>query len=272
MPGSILQSVISENVYDAYWEFSPRFITDPESWANSSTGIFTVPSHPFTTGDIMYVSLRLNQPYEGFPFRIGKYYAIVISSTELKHASTKENALNGISLNIPGNLWTVPTDGVLNGIGNTPDCGYNYFNLVESYKPDTWLSSSRSTDAFDISTNVRIQWTHTPQSLTTKQGGSYALATPTFGSFFGVAYWREGLGIGGLPGDNISFQPPVGSTGTLRFEIMNREISFWAKLAGESFERLYTTTQLPESLDPLYFHANFGIKNMSATNCTITYL
>ena len=271
MPGSILQSVISGNVYDAYWEFSPRFITDPEIWANSSTGIFTAPSHPFTTGDIMYVSLRGNN---GFPLRIGKYYAIVISSTELKHASTKENALNGISLNIPGNLWTVPTQpqGVYNGIGNTPDCGYNYFDLVESYKPDTWLSSSRSTDAFDISTNVRIQWTHTPQSLTTKQGGSYALATPTFGSFFGVAYWREGLGIGGLPGGNISFQPPVGSTGTLRFEIMNREISFWAKLAGESFQRLYTTTQLPESFDPLYFHANFGIKNMSATNCTITYL
>ena len=191
----------------------------------------------------------------------------------MKHASTKENALNGISLNIPENLWaTVPSaGGVYNGIGNTPDCGYNYFDLVESYKPATWLSSSRSTDAFDISTNVRIQWTHTPQSLTTKQGGSYALATPTFSSFLGVAYWREGLAVGGFTG-NTSFHPPIGSTGTLRIEIMNREISFWAKLAGESFQQLYTTTQLPESLDPLYFHANFGLKNMSATNCTITYL
>ena len=270
MPGSILQSVTSENLYNAFWDFSPQGLTNHETWANSSTGIFTVPSHPFTTGDVMYVSLRNNTTDIPFPLRMGKYYAIVISSTELKHASTKENALNGISLNIPGNLWTYAFVG--NGIGNTPDCGYNYFNYADSYKPSTWFSSSRSSDTFDISTNVRIQWTHTAQSLTTKRGGSYALATPTFDSFLGVAFWRDGLGVGGINGGDMSFDPPVGSTGTFRFEIMNRKISLWVKLIDESFQQLYTSTPILESLDPLYFHANFGLKNMSATNCTITYL
>lgn len=269
MPGSILQSVISENLYNAFWDFSPEGLTNHESWANSSTGIFTVPSHPFTTGDVMYVSLRGQTPYANV-LRMGKYYAIVISSTQLKHASTKENALAGISLNIPGDLWTEAVVG--NGIGNTPDCGYNYFDNVDSYDPDTWISSSRSSDAFDISTNVRIQWTHTTQSLTTSRGGTYALATPTFGSFLGVTFWREGVGVGGFTGGNVSFHPPIGSTRTFRFEIMDRKISLWVKLTDESFQQLYTTIPLPEGLDPFYFYANFGLKNMSATDCTITYL
>ena len=55
MPGSLLQSTNLGNTYNTFWEFTQT--TLDTSWANSSTGIFTVPAspaHPFTTGDVMY--------------------------------------------------------------------------------------------------------------------------------------------------------------------------------------------------------------------------
>ena len=255
MPGSILQSVNLGNAYNTFWDFMKVY---DSSWANSSTGIFTVASHPFTTGDVMYVSLRNSS---GQLLTSGKYYAIVISSTELKYASTKENALAEISLNIPGNLWAGAP--LANGIGNTPECGYNYFTIPLSYNPTTWISSSRSSDAFDISKNVRIEVTHNLKL----RGASYALATPTFNSLFGMTFWREGL---------ISFPAFAGRTssdltGTLRFEIINRQISMSAKLTDTTFVTLWTSTQISPSSSPFYFYANFGLNNMSATDCTITY-
>jgi hypothetical protein len=269
MPGSLLQSINLGNTYDTFWEYTQTDLST--SWANSSTGIFTVPAtpaHPFVTGDVMYVRLFSSTGGAvGGQLTAGKYYAIVISSTQLKYASTRENALAGISLNIPANLWAI-TSQRTNGIGNTPDCGYNFFRGNTAFKPDEWLASSRSSNDFDVSTNVRIEVTHNQK----RRGASYALATPTFSSCFGLTFWalNSASGLAFFPGDNVSLNEAY--TGTVRFEIINRRVSMLGQLTSGSFVTIYTSSELSASSAPFYFYANFGLNSMSATDCTITYL
>lgn len=262
MPGSLLQSTNLGTAYDTFWDFT-QFSLDA-SWADSSTGIFTVPAspaHPFATGDVMYVRLFSST---GASLINGKYYAIVLSSTQLKYASTRENALAGISLNIPANLWA-GTSLRTNGIGNTPDCGYNFFQVTTAFNPNTWLASSRSSDAFDVSTNVRIEVKHNQM----RRGASYALATNNFTTCFGLTPWL-GDRWGFLPTNSSFFN--AGLNGIIRFEIINRRVSMLGGLANGTFVTIYTSSELPTSSAPFYFYANFGLNSMSAADCTITYL
>ena len=264
MPGSLLQSVNLDSTYTTHWEYTQ--VGPDRSWANSSTGIMTVPAtpaHPFVTGDVMYVRFLSN-----FTTSIteGKYYAIVVSSTQLKYASTKENALNNISLSIPATIVapSIGTNG--SGIGNTPACGYNFTSFLTAHNPNTWLASSRSADAFDVSKNVRIEVT----IQKTKGGSSLALATPNFSSCFGLAFTRTNDVIGWFPGDAASYN--INFTGTFRFEIEDRRVSMKVKLVNNSFVTLYTSSQLSPNSAPFYFYANFGLVGTSAADCTITYL
>ena len=264
MPGSLLQSVNLDSTYTTHWEYTQ--VGPDRSWANSSTGIMTVPAtpaHPFVTGDVMYVRFLSN-----FTTSIteGKYYAIVVSSTQLKYASTKENALNNISLSIPATIVapSIGTNG--SGIGNTPACGYNFTSFLTAHNPNTWLASSRSADAFDVSKNVRIEVT----IQKTKGGSSLALATPNFSSCFGLAFTRTNDVIGWFPGDVASYN--INFTGTFRFEIEDRRVSMKVKLVNNSFVTLYTSSQLSPNSAPFYFYANFGLVGTSAADCTITYL
>ena len=264
MPGSLLQSVNLDSTYTTHWEYTQ--VGPDRSWANSSTGIMTVPAtpaHPFVTGDVMYVRFLSN-----FTTSIteGKYYAIVVSSTQLKYASTKENALNNISLSIPATIVapSIGTNG--SGIGNTPACGYNFTSFLTAHNPNTWLASSRSADAFDVSKNVRIEVT----IQKTKGGSSLALATPNFSSCFGLAFMRTNDVIGWFPGDVASYN--INFTGTFRFEIEDRRVSMKVKLVNNSFVTLYTSSQLSPNSAPFYFYANFGLVGTSAADCTITYL
>lgn len=253
-------NVFLGNAYNTFWEFTQT--TLDTSWADSSTGIFTVPAspaHPFTTGDVMYV--RLYNSGGGVVVE-GKYYAIVVNATQLRYASTRENALAEISLNIPANLWS-GTGLRTNGVGNTPDCGYNFFHRTAAFNPNTWLASSRSSDAFDVSTNVRIEVTHN-QRL---RGASYALATPTFSSCFGLSFWHSN-GLARFPGDSVSYNS---YNGNIRFEIIDRRVSLIGQLTNGTFVTTYTSSELAEDLQ-FYFYGNFGLNSMSATGFTITYL
>ena len=266
MPGSTIASVLSYP-YLTPWSSSTMGGGGSGTWADSTNSTFTVTSHPFVTGDVMYVKLfsTTNQALTNTQ----KYYAIVVSPTQLKYASSYANAIANIALSIPASLSTV----VQSGIGNHPDVGHQGFNNVRFYDPATWMASSISTVSFASTQNVQIDLTITGSS----QPMSASLFTKSLSyvsGFFQASFLQSVVGEGSLASYEINILQNTSQIlpAVVRFTLQDRRVTIAVKLNNGTYLTRRIGILLATNLDPLFFAVNMGINGYNANNCTITYL
>jgi hypothetical protein len=258
MPGSTIKAVLNE----------PYLTSWIAGVLSNNVGSFTVVSHPFTTGDVIYVKLFIN----GFlQTTQPKYFVIVDSPTQLRYASSFANAIAGVALSIPQGLTVNQS-----GLGNTPTIGASHPQYPMLYNPSTWMASSRSVVSFSPTSNVHIDFTistyaeraaviHT-QNLGTSN--SYVCGLSAIGGIF----QQSGTLTASPNPININYLP--GSTTfpiSGRFTLQNSRISLSVKQINQSYLTVFTSNIIPGSTDPLFFSACFGLNDQDFNNCTITY-
>lgn len=269
MPGSTIQAILP-SPYQTAWSFSQFGGGGAGTWADSTNSTFTVTSHPFITGDVIYV--RLFNTNSSLATTQIKYYAIVVSTTQLRYASTYQNAINGVSLSIPSALWTSGAS----GISNNPVIGYNSMTYSAFYS-GIWNASSKSLTAFSSRSKVRIEL-----EFLTGDGSAICanafLGTANFSYVCGFYQDASRVNTVGETSNNSAgynsstiqvtqqLLPPV-----VRFTIENNRISIAIKLNDGSFMTRFTSSLLSSNLDPLYLFVNMGLNGLGYKNCTITY-
>ena len=265
MPGSTIASVLSYP-YLTPWSYSTLGGGGSGTWADSTNSTFTVTSHPFVTGDVMYVRLFTSG---GTFTNTQKYYAIVVSATQLKYASSYANAIANIALSIPASLSTV----VQSGIGNHLDVGHQGFNNARFYDPATWMASSISTVSFASTQNVQIDLTITGSG----QPMSASLFTKSLSyvsGFYQANSFQSVVGEGSLASYEMNILQNTSQIlpAVVRFTLQNRRVIIAVKLNNGTYLTRRTGILLATNLDPLFFAVNMGINGYNANNCTITYL
>lgn len=268
MPGSLITANLSAP-YITPWSAGANGGGGAGTWADSTNSTFTVTSHPFTTGDVMYV--RLFNPSGSLVTTQQKYYAIVVSATQLKYASSLQNALDGNALAIPSSLWIA----VQNAIGNHPFIGYSSPYETNFYRASTWIASAKSLQGFSVTESVQIDF-----ALSSNGGApiSVSMATESHSyvwGFFQDVNRQSVCGEGNT--STYTFADSVQNTqqllpATIRFTLQNRRLSTAIKLINGSYVTRRTGSLLSTSLSPLYLYINMGMNGYNINNCTLTYL
>lgn len=273
MAGSNIISILNYP-YLIPWSYQQTGGGGANSWADSTNGTFTVPSHPFVTGDVMYVSLW-NANTQNVVL-LKKYYAIVVSSTQLKYADTYNNAIQGINLPIPPNLSTA----INSGIGNTPTIGYNPSTEFASfYNPTTWNSFAWSLISFGNSEKVYVDATfldinYTMVMIGTQVFGtlsSYCCGVMNTASNVNVVNEFVGTKVTGAHSASVLQVNQMQIPYTVRFTLQNKRISIAVKLNNGTYLTRLTGSQIPDNTLPLFIGVGMGLNNNQVTNCTITY-
>ena len=268
MPGSTIASVLS-SPYLTPWSYSTTGGGGSGTWADSTNSTFTVASHPFVTGDVMYVKLFTNGV---LPFTsTQKYYAIVVSPTQLKYASSYANAIAGTSLAIPASLAT----NVQSAIGNHPNIGYGAALFSAGfYNPATWMASSISTVSFASTENVQIDFTLVGSGDNPMSASLFTKSLSYVCGFFqsNSSQSVAGEGSSTLYGGSVLQNTSQILPAVVRFTLQNRRVNIAVKLNNNSYLTRLAGSLLATNLDPLFFAINMGINGYNANNCTITYL
>ena len=258
MPGSTIKAVLNAP-YLTIWSFQPL---------SNNVGSFIVTSHPFTTGDVIYVKLFINGSLQTTQPR---YFVIVDSPTQLRYASSFANAIAGVALSIPQGLTAAQSV-----LANIPAAGASFNQYPMLFNPSTWMASSRSVVSFSPTSNVHLYFTFTGFSgiavVHTQNCGtsnSYVCGLETgLGGIFQqsgtLTVSPQPIGINFLP---ATPSPPING----RFTLQNSRISLSIKQPNESYLTVFTSNIIPGSTDPLFFSACFGLNNQEFNNCTITY-
>jgi hypothetical protein len=269
MPGSTITANLIAP-YTSPWSFSTIGGGGSGTWADSTNSTFTVPAHPFVTGDVMYVKLFNAQSSSVTGTQ--KYYAIFVSPTQLRYASSYANAIAGTALTIPSALSTV----VQNAIGNHPSIGYASVYNPGFYNPSTWMASSVSVNSFASTENVQIDFT-----LSGSSGGIPISASLFTKSLSYICGFFQNDSLQSIVGEGNSStytfsnnQQNLTQTvpAVVRFTLQNRRISTAIRLNSGTYLTRFTGILLATNLDPLFFAVNMGINGYNANNCTITYL
>lgn len=262
MPGSTITSVLNAP-YLSPW--SPGV-------ASNNVGGITVTSHPFTTGDVIYIKLFINAVLQTTN---QKYFVIVDSPTQLRYASSFENAIAGTALSIPQGLTANQSQ-----ISNQPVAGVSFPQYPYFYIPSTWMSSSRSTVSFASTDNVQIDFTFSQNSYAAAvlhtgifgATNSYVLGfAPNFGGIF-QASGSTTAGINPISINFLPANPSIVSPNNVRFTLQNSRVSLAVKLTDGSYLTAFTGSLLATSTPPLFFSICLGINGNNVNNCTITYL
>lgn len=268
MPGSTITANLIAP-YTSPWSFSTTGGGGSGTWANSTNSTFTVPAHPFVTGDVMYVRLfNTNlQPVTGMQ----KYYAIFVSPTQLRYASSYANAIAGTALTIPSALSTV----VQNAIGNHPNIGYASIFDPGFYNPSTWMASSVSVNSFASTENIRIDFTLSGSGGIPISASLFTKSLSYICGFYQDNFLQSVVGEGNSSTYTFSNQQQNFTQtvpAVVRFTLQNRRISTAIRLNSGTYLTRFTSSLLATNLDPLFFAVNMGINGYNANNCTITYL
>jgi hypothetical protein len=231
----------------------------------SETDIFSVTGNkqfPFSTGDMVYYgSIFSNQT------SVFLYYAIRISETEIKLATTYENAIAGIPLNITFNSPSTNNSYFQYQIGSSPLAllhGGPSLWSASVINPSFWQSRSFSTTTFSITENISFE-------CNLNQACLVGISTVS-GSY------RIGGGTQKSPGPSFIMRSTIGDVrgllnlpvSQLKITVLNKSILF-SRLSGGSYITFHTTTPLTTQ-EPLRFYACLGTNNTGLTNCKITYL
>lgn len=267
MPGSTLSSQSLPSLYNSAFRIS--FNRSQVDTVNNYINV----THNFTTGDYLWIYMQNG----GYVYK-NRVFAIVNSSSQIRIASSKSNALANIPIDLssitpsqfsgdPGHLSNVLT---INGC------------IPALFAPSLHSSSSKSAISFTPSDSVQIDI----ESSSIGEGRSmFGLMTTNetylavCGLFNGSGYGSVNDGFGSLGvyiGDTVlgagsSLRYDLNSPRAIRFVLQGNRVKIYYKASG-AYVLGFTSNLLSNLLPPLVFFTNFGLNGLSVNNCTITYL
>lgn len=282
MPGSSITCTGLSNVYDTHYFVAHStgstllgLSIDP---TNDTFNVDTskAAAFPFLTGDVFYFGV----------FNIfTKYFAIRISATSIKAATTYENAINGIAVDL-----TI-TDA-------TPSSQFSYYKYCLSntlatfhtgpfmkstnyYVSSNWQSSTVSSIKLSVGQNFTYSFIMKQGTITGIKsiGSNFVNSDPTINDFaISIMYPFIAMGSPYLigresnsPAINNGFNRislPVGNV-TGQFKCVNKVISF-DYIAGGITTTVYSTSALTIT-NQLEIFCYSGTNGAGLTDCIIVY-
>jgi len=268
MPGSTLSSQSLPSLYNSAFRIS--FNRSQVDTVNNYINV----THNFTTGDYLWIYMQ----YSGYVYK-NRVFAIVNSSSQIRIASSKSNALANIPIDLSSITPTpefVPTLAHLSNILTIEACKPAFF------APSYAQASSKSTISFAPSNSVQIDI----ESSSIGEGRSmFGLMTTdetylaVCGLFNGSGYTTGNDAYGSLGvyiGDTVigagsPLRYDLNSPRAIRFVLQGNRVKIYYKASG-AYVLGFTSNLLSNLLPPLVFFTNFGLNGLSVNNCTITYL
>jgi hypothetical protein len=269
MPGSTLSSQSLPSLYNSAFRIS--FNRSQVDTVNNYINV----THNFTTGDYLWIYMR--QGSGTIPTYINRVFAIVNSSSQIRIASSKSNAL----ANIPIDLSSITPSAFLEPGELSNTLTLQVINLTR-LAPSYAQASSKSTISFAPSDSVQIDI----ESSSIGEGRStFGLMTTNetylavCGLFNGSGYGSVNDGYGSLGvyiGDTVlgassPLRYDLNSPRAIRFVLQGNRVKIYYKASG-AYVLGFTSNLLSNLLPPLVFFTNFGLNGLSVNNCTITYL
>ena len=265
MPGSTLTSNLI-SPYTSAWSVDGAAVTYSEN-------VFTVGTHPLSTGDAVFV-------YSSGTAK-GKFFTIKVSDTQISIASTYANAI----ANVPLSLTTTLLGSVGQiGIGNYLGMGFNglitYYVQSVLFKQINWNATSISATAFSLSRSVQINF-ETPvlDFSVIGRGVPFCIGLKNLDESYICSFLLSSFFNSVAKGDSIS-----GFSQNQNVELINNQrikgritISgsrVFVAIANSSnvYTTIFTSSVLSPGVGNLYLFANFGLNGLSFINCQITYL
>lgn len=270
MPGSI---ITCQGLSSAY---NTRFLAT-NSMDNVTPGGLTIDAATDTLNLDLSYTATYPYPIGGipFPFNTGdivfwqqiKYYAIRLSSTSIKLATSYANANANIAVNITSDSTLANVSIWDQQVSNTPMRVESVVNLSSNIplNKNNWQSSAFSTLSFLITENIRFDFTIDPfpclAGISTVSG-SYVIGIGK--DLFGTTTGKE------TTGGSFNFGQGQ-ARHDVRMTLQNRIITVARKETNGSYTNIYATTAL-NITEPLRFFAFLGINGTKIQNCIITYL
>lgn len=267
MPGSTIASQNLSAFYNTAYQVS--FTRSQYDTTNNRINV----THSFTTGDLLYIYMQqLGNIYRN------RVFAIADSSSQLRIASTRNDALAGTAITL-SSIWTSTSEFSIATLSNTLT---TYSWSKELVLPSISQSSAKSTISFSPSTSVQIDLQTTSIGegrswfgliTTTESYAAYCglLNTSRFGSttdgYGSAGVWAGDTVLGGSSPTRYDVNTPR----AVRFLLQNNKISISYR-ANNAYVVGFTSNTLSNSLPPLVFFVCFGLNNLNINNCTITYL
>lgn len=243
---------------------------------------------PFATGDIVYFTPA---GYSGdFIVPPTIYYAIVISPTQMRLATTLQNAQEGIFVTLDSSNSS--NFGIDNGtfLQKVVSNSRIYHSVPNSFPNNShlnkseWLSSAYSSQVFFLQNKIRIDFTLNGSGVvagiattsTTSNIPNYAISVgrgniETSDLNARMVMIMESTGASYLPTFASSSKRAVTPNGinSMRITINSGVISV-AYLSGGSYITAYATVPLSDTTPCRFFSFN-SINGTGLTDCTITY-
>lgn len=240
-----------------------------------SGNVATVGTHPFSTGDVVYVT-NFDEPIWK------KRFAIYISPTQISVATSYVNAIAQTATSFADNLNYVI-------IANTPSRIINSLLSISSIT-EPFLAYSKSAQSFSVTDNVAIDFTVPPTIKPLAFPGWLDLHnTPVpwaFGLIADTGGYKMGLVEAGyfLFGDSVTGlslnqtyrndQPSSKASLTLSWRILiqNQRAYIQVKTTTNTYITLFTSSILSTNIQGLRFFSSLALNGLAFTNCTINYL
>lgn len=230
---------------------------------------------PFFTGDVFYFSVSNI---------FTKYFAIRISATSIKAATTYENAINNIAVDLTITDAT-PTSTIVSYkycLSNTlATGGTGIMKSANYYVSSNWPSSTVSSIKLGVGQNFTYSFIIKQGTMTGIKsiGSNFVNSDPTTNDFaLGILYPFVASGLPYLigresnsPATNNGFNRtsiPVGNV-TGQFRCVNKVISFDYIASGVT-TTVYSTSALTIT-NQLEIFCYSGTNNAGLTDCIITY-
>lgn len=246
-----------------------QFLQQPVTQFSVSNNVITVTSHPFSTGNIVYVSESVVNDWS-------IRYAIRINDTQFSLATSETNALNEISTSINNNATS---------ISNVPVIYFQNGGTPISKLISPLAAYSKSAQSFSVSDNVSIDFT-LPRWGEIAALNYHGASFWTFGLISDVGNYRLGMtdNVFFTYGDSVSGTtynttyrndtPSTKSSLTRQFQILiqDRRASIRVKNTSNNYITLFTSSTLSASIQGIRFFTSFALNGLALSNCSITYL
>lgn len=282
MPGSSITCTGLSNIYDTHYFVTHSNGTtlqgltiDP---ANDTFNVDTTKAtaFPFLTGDVFYFSISNI---------FTKYFAIRISSTSIKAATTYENAINGtaVDLTIADATAASSNNTYKYCISNTLATYHTgpFMKSTNYYLSSNWQSSTVSSIKVSVAQNFTYSFIMKQGTITgiKSVGSNFINSDPTANDFaLGILYpfivsgspfliGRESTSLAVSNGFNRTSIPVGNVTG--QFKCINKVISF-DYIASGITTTVYSTSALTTT-NQLEIFCYSGTNNAGLTDCMITY-
>ena len=233
--------------------------------------VVTVGTHPFSTGDKIWVT-----PTGGNPIT---RYVIKISDTQISIATSYNNAIAGTASSQDLSLNCF--------IGNVPAIwGVESTTSSVSVIANPFLGYSKSAQSFAITENVAIDFTVPKWGEKSRLWGQFDLPPWSFGLVSDTGGYSLGLwdGRNFFYGDSVTGvisktdtyrndnNTKTSLTFNFRILIQNQRAIIQVKTTTDTYLTLFTSSILSTNIQGLRFFANLSLNGIAFTNCTITYL